>query len=736
MKKVLFWGLGALVLAGCSKNMDFTPPADYTKTQKDATVAQYESAFVQTFGVPGDNQDWGFGSSSNGARAFTRANAGDDYPATSGHINANGNEWAASTTGNNPKTFGGWVVPDPLTEAQMAVVKAYFQANPNLTYQDPEWRHFFVQQVYKGATAAGSNSTEIVTAANGTSKYTGANMGELYVGPNKDESFKVNGFTSGDASVYQNVLNNGEDVNTGTHHSDKIMLMVNIDDTSKFTYTNSGSSSAHNDKSALVGWETIRTWANSHGYNGECLNDGWNRSFLGFDLELYSLEEAYAKNGNNKIFAQFSAGQNDGLKYVWNGTQVLTRGTAPTEAPGSETDLTAEFLKYGYNITNKGNGAIEFNAWGGIQAYMGGVDWSTYEKLVLRFSEPCPFDATLTVANQQQAITTGDTEVVFNLTGKNLTNVNEITLQSKAAGTLKIASVTLYGNPPVVHYYESDYLLVNGKQVPFLSANTNMYGGIKQTITDNDMKTTQNGKECFDMTKIAELVNAGYLPVKDTNLRDWVKWQGGDGYYSDWIVTLSKAYRIGEKPIIDDAPNYVKRVMAEDLSATEGSDFDFNDVVFDVAWTSTGAKIKLQAAGGTLPLYIGDTAPGHEVHAIFAAANPTLGITTADMINTRAQNGDPRMSFHKAFNDLAPVEFDLTGNFFDDELGENNANKIKIYVVKDGKTLELTAVKAAPASKFGCPITTDWADEFQNIDDKWPVKKFTLWVQGGANFWE
>ncbi len=77
MKKVLFWGLTVLVLASCSKNMDFTPPTDYTKKTKDATVAQYETAFVQTFGTPSENQDWGFGSS-NGTRAYTRAAMPDE----------------------------------------------------------------------------------------------------------------------------------------------------------------------------------------------------------------------------------------------------------------------------------------------------------------------------------------------------------------------------------------------------------------------------------------------------------------------------------------------------------------------------------------------------------------------------------------------------------------------------------------------------------------------------------
>ena len=53
----------------------------------------------------------------------------------------------------DPTADGGiwnWNVPPALTPKQKLRVKAYFQANPNLTYEDPHLTNFFVQQVYKG----------------------------------------------------------------------------------------------------------------------------------------------------------------------------------------------------------------------------------------------------------------------------------------------------------------------------------------------------------------------------------------------------------------------------------------------------------------------------------------------------------------------------------------------------------------------------------------------------------
>ena len=72
------------------------------------------------------------------------------------------------------------------------------------------------------------------------------------------------------------------------------------------------------------------------------------------------------------------------------------------------------------------------------------------------------------------------------------------------------------------------------------------------------------------------------------------------------------------------------RVIAEDLSASEGSDFDFNDVVFDIQlnWPAQGQHtITLQAAGGKLPLCIGELEDENEVHKLF-------GVNINTMVNT------------------------------------------------------------------------------------------------------
>ncbi|MBO4463714.1 MAG: hypothetical protein J5797_05910, partial [Prevotella sp.] len=239
MKKYLMMGAVALLMGAsftsCSNDNDlYDPQANATKILQD-----YESAFINVFGTPAANQTWGFGEAA--ASRMTRANDGETVPQTEAYHNMNHNEWA-----DPDKELGGYTVPAPLTDEQKAVVAAYFQSVPNLTYEDPHLRHFFVQQVYKGGNTTVRNTTEGITAANG-SKYDSGNMNLLSVG---QANIHINDFNAGNCSV-SDVLDNGQHVG-GTTHKDQITLMVNIDDTSCFGYHETGSSTQHNNKAALV----------------------------------------------------------------------------------------------------------------------------------------------------------------------------------------------------------------------------------------------------------------------------------------------------------------------------------------------------------------------------------------------------------------------------------------------------------------------------------------------------
>ena len=158
------------------------------------------------------------------------------------------------------------------------------------------------------------------------------------------------------------------------------------------------------------------------------------------------------------------------------------------------------------------------------------------------------------------------------------------------------------------------------------------------------------------------------------------------------------------------------RIIAEDLSASEGSDFDFNDVIFDVkyeypVWNKT--TIILQAAGGKLPLRIGVLDEEHEVHKLF-------GVSLNTMVNTEDWTA------HKA-----PVTFTIDGQF-----GSWNINNLPIWVQKGSDWVELTAPKGKAASKIAVSTDYKWVKELQDISKAY--KKFDTYVKNDnqAKWWK
>ena len=156
------------------------------------------------------------------------------------------------------------------------------------------------------------------------------------------------------------------------------------------------------------------------------------------------------------------------------------------------------------------------------------------------------------------------------------------------------------------------------------------------------------------------------------------------------------------------------RVIAEDLSASESGDFDFNDVVFDVVKAEGGkTTLKLICAGGVLPLKVG----GIEVHGLFGDTTPLLD--KHPMYNTGA---GPTVD---------PVEFTVDGKYTDPATIKN----IKIEVYKEGEWMELKANTGEAACKILVDDTFKPVRERRNIADE--NQKFTNYVQGEFqdDFW-
>jgi hypothetical protein len=169
-----------------------------------------------------------------------------------------------------------------------------------------------------------------------------------------------------------------------------------------------------------------------------------------------------------------------------------------------------------------------------------------------------------------------------------------------------------------------------------------------------------------------------------------------DFIYTDWIVKICPGKGI-------TPPTNQLRIIAEDLSATDGTDFDFNDVVIDVNIENITANCVLIAAGGTLPLRInGDL----EVHEMF-------GVNTNVMVNTGA---GPT---------IEPVSF-ILNNIVD-------ANDIKLEVFKGNEWIEMTANQGVPAAKIAVFQDFKYCKEREPITSKYP--EFKNWVQNINYIW-
>ena len=89
------------------------------------------------------------------------------------------------------------------------------------------------------------------------------------------------------------------------------------------------------------------------------------------------------------------------------------------------------------------------------------------------------------------------------------------------------------------------------------------------------------------------------------------------------------------------------RVIAEDLSATQGSDFDFNDVVFDVDPDAdgTGATITILAAGGIWPLTL--TVNDGEEYEVHEKLIPDIQKTVKYTLDGVEYNCYPMINTHE-----------------------------------------------------------------------------------------
>ena len=290
-----------------------------------------------------------------------------------------------------------------------------------------------------------------------------------------------------------------------------------------------------------------------------------------------------------------------------------------------------------------------------------------------------------------------------------------------------------------------------GNTYKYLKKETNQFGG--------DLRKYPSNPPTGD--ELEWLLENGYLPVINTADKEWVKPEPvADHYYSDWIVTLSKARRQdGQDPNTINLPiepgtssSYTQRtykqlryrtdlvqsgrILCEDLGTSSISDIDFNDIVFD-AWMyhivpevrtkvvklENNSEILLQdwsewvdndpnyaelgyyatdvyllAGGGTIPATVGGV-----------SFKNALGTDTPFLVNT--------------VDDRDKTDIKRYGNPYDNTIGWhqpadlkdmrniNSFNDIEVIVLYNNAPVPLTSEPGEVPHKICVPVGTKWPYE-------------------------
>ena len=235
--------------------------------------------------------------------------------------------------------------------------------------------------------------------------------------------------------------------------------------------------------------------------------------------------------------------------------------------------------------------------------------------------------------------------------------------------------------------HANDFNVAAGSTVLFINSGTKKF---------SYSNSSDSGKDYFDyiVKKVGEYYYVGFsFKARGQNPNEQVE---GDNNYDDWIVRIVPAKMLG------DEEKNTQRIIVEDLGSI--GDFDYNDLVFDAyVYNQNGqtwAKIKLLAAGGTLPVYICGCDEKVEVHDKF-------GVSTTTMVNTK-----------KGTVDKSPVEFTI--KLKNKVSSSFNANDIEVKVDNNGNVIPLTSNVGKAPEKICVDTSFEWCDEKVNVKTVYP----------------
>ena len=685
-----------LGFASCSR-YDFTPISE-----GEQAYANYENAFIQKFGEPAPDQTWGFGSSDTKAtRSITSPTVATasqpynekwvaDYLTTATEVNST-NAVDDADDGKNEKCE--WYPNDGAKLSTLMNNYDYcvYEGSP-VTQNDKDW---YTKNILPLLQACNKNwyGTEYAYTIlmklkeyTGDYNYWGLNVvseGGWVPDPTYVRNFKITDTWNGPINVVESEGLNGT---TKTNSERTVVVKGKWNLTEDQKVGSLGRIIVANGGEIVVSSEKTLNSVNEAQIvvlpGGKITGDGAIEFSNGTSSELISY------NGGTIDVGTFN---NNGGDFYNYGT--LKAGTMDGGAGNSH--------YYNHGIVNIGQTGSSANLrlYNACQFYcLGNMHIRNYEGI----------GGSSLICNGELMLSTS-----YDGTG-------EPTYVGLAAGAL-VQCGTLNNNGTTWTGPTSGYAVLDViDRITFINNNVgdfsnNIYlcAGTWDNILNAGNYAKNTAKEAFfgkkaEYYSVVGIINNNTVKIitKSTNEKDEV-------IPTDNYEAGVKGCTPGFRGKVVEEPKPI-RVIAEDLSASEGSDFDFNDVVFDIQlnWPAQGQHtITLQAAGGKLPLRIGELEDENEVHKLF-------GVNINTMVNTEDWTA------HKD-----PYKFTISGSY-------ESEKDIPIWVRKGNTWCELTAERGRAASKIAVSTDYQWVKELNDISKAY--SDFDTYVGSGtpAEWWK
>lgn len=729
MKKYLITSAAALALCGLITSC--THELDYEASVQSSVVKKYEDAFVTAFGKPDPNQEWGFGSSTVVAsRAMTRGSLPDkptfrdgegDVPTiskptkptydVSSYEDKTGQTFNVSNAENGKYKVDG---SSTIYDLGNYGCSLYVVGNITLTGFSAHGTNIIVAAGKKLTLGSMNQHVNIYLEENAELdiRYSLDWQGNV----SYDWEGKTGSFTFDNNNTVSNIANlymaKGSKV-YGSHITFKNGYKV-LNEGGTITTTNLTVYDSSTSPSTLwnVGGVTVTG-------NLSCENSN-----------------AYIYNGNNHTISV--AGN---LSLDNNNDLVYNNGTVNVSGNIFMTNTSAEIIN---NDSLLCAGDFEMTAGGAFHNNDNGIASITGKTYIYNTNSRWMNDGHYTTGSFENK----NCEQVFN--NCYMTVLGEFYLGNKPGEDLGHCYFILDGGEDKSGAYVEANSFTFGKLADLWLGNKSF---IDVTTTfDTDNTNTTYGTHGPSSGSYAVIRAASFTKQNDS--RTCMTYYGKlyidtpIHYSKDYFVydesTVKFSFEDSNKPVsipkTNCNPGYnnekpsssTVRVICEDLSVTQASDWDFNDVVFDVQLMNENTQVKITflAAGGTLPL----TVAGEEVHGLFKEANPSLPISQSSMINT-GSTGDKY-----TFRNCEKAYLTINNTFGSNDV-KTVAKLIPVQVYKlenDTKTwVTMECKKGEPAAKIAVDTDYNWCDERTDIRDKFtstyagvPYPNFNLYVKG------